>query len=60
MGIDCADIRQIVHLGPPDDVEGYIQETGRTGRDGQSSLAVLLLLKGATQYCDGHNITQLL
>ena len=29
MGIDCTDIRQIVHLGPPDDVEGYIQETGR-------------------------------
>ena len=52
MGIDCADITQIVHLGPPDDVEGYIQETGRAGRDGQSSLAVLLLLKGARHQMD--------
>ena len=28
MGIDCPDVRQIVHLGPPEDVESYIQETG--------------------------------
>ena len=32
MGIDCPDIRQIVHLGPPDDIEGYLQATGRACR----------------------------
>ena len=52
MGIDCTNIRQIVHLGPPDDVEAYIQETGRAGRDGQRSLAALLLLKGARHQMD--------
>lgn len=24
MGIDCADVRQVIHLGPPDDLEAYI------------------------------------
>ena len=52
MGIDCADVRQFVHLGPPDDVEAYIQETGRAGRDGQIAIAVLLLIKGARYEMD--------
>lgn len=28
LGINCPDIRQIIHLGPPDDVESYLQATG--------------------------------
>ena len=31
MGIDCHDVRNIIHFGAPDDVESYIQETGRAG-----------------------------
>ena len=46
MGIDCPDVRQIVHLGPPEDVESYIQETGRAGRDGGHAVAVLLIVRG--------------
>ena len=45
MGVDCADVRQIVHVGMPDDTESYIQETGWAGRDGKPSLAILLLTK---------------
>ena len=52
MGIDCPDVRQIVHIGPPDDVESYIQQTGRAGRDGQPSLATLLFTKERLHHID--------
>ena len=42
MGVDCPNVRQVVHYGPPDDTESYIQETGRAGRDDHASLALLL------------------
>ena len=41
MGIDCPDIRSIVHWGAPSDVETYVQESGCCGRDGLPSTAVL-------------------
>ena len=37
MGIDCQDVRQIIHWGVPEDSEMYIQESGRAGRDGRFS-----------------------
>lgn len=57
MGVDCPDIRQVIHLGPPDDTEAYIQETGRAGRDGRNSMAALLLIKGTRNLMDAtlHN-----
>ena len=42
MGIDCPNVRQVIHLGAPDDTESYIQETGRAGRDGLPALATLI------------------
>ena len=42
MGLDCTDVRQVIHVGAPDDVESYIPETGRGGRDGNLSLATQL------------------
>jgi len=41
MGMDCPNIRKIIHWGPPSDVELYIQETGRAGRDGEAAYASL-------------------
>ena len=46
MGVDCSDVRQVVHVGPPNDIESYIQETGRVCRSGEQSLATLLSVKG--------------
>lgn len=41
-GMDIRDIRHVVHYGAPGDLEQYIQETGRAGRDNKPSHATLL------------------
>ncbi|MEH6942293.1 RecQ family ATP-dependent DNA helicase [Bacillus sp. JJ722] len=46
MGINKENVRFIIHFHLPPNMEAYLQEIGRAGRDGLSSAAILL-------YCDG-------
>ena len=48
MGVDIADIHMIIHYGPSKDVDDYLQESGRGGRNGELSHAILYTYPGCT------------
>ena len=50
LGVNCPDVDQTVHYGCPETMEQYYQESGRGGRSGQQSTAILLF--------NGHDIRE--
>ncbi len=42
MGIDKANVKTVIHIQLPDNIENYYQESGRAGRKGEKAFAVLL------------------
>ena len=52
MGVDIPDVRKFIHFDAPNDLHSCIQETGRGGKDGKATLALLLNVNKFNYQCD--------
>ena len=43
LGVNSPDVSQVIHWGPPSDIEEYMQQTGRAGQDGRLACALVLV-----------------
>lgn len=46
VGLDVPDVRAVIYAGAPRRLRDYAQESGRAGRDGQKSEAIMVLRAG--------------
>lgn len=52
MGIDCKDVKVVIHYGPSKNLEAYMQESGRAGRTSSEMCKSLLLYSSVMlKYC---------
>ena len=42
MGVNCQNVQSIIHFGPSKNIECYVQESGRAGRNGNQSTCIVL------------------
>ncbi len=52
MGVNPPNVHYVLHYGPPNDVETYVQEIGRGGRDGLTTHSVLFHKKGLNRHAE--------
>lgn len=50
MGIDKPDVKTVIHIQLPENVENYYQEAGRAGRNGEKAFALILTNSSDIQY----------
>ena len=54
MDIDCEDVKTVIHLGPSRNVESSVQESGRCGRQGCQSNAIIYYVGRMLTHADKH------
>ena len=56
LGIDCPDVWHVINFGVPSNIESYVQEMGRAGRDSLPSLATLVKNQPVENSCCSHTL----
>ena len=52
MGVNCREVRRVINFGPSKNLEQYVQESGRAGRDGKSSTCTILYNGLLAAHCE--------
>ncbi len=59
MGIDKANVKTVIHIQLPDNIENYYQESGRAGRNGEKAFAILLTSPSDAQQAENQFLSNL-